>query len=420
MSGRKSGHPLLALEPALAPTPTSLSAPLEAALREAALHTEECANLTQPSSGCSLSSALGAVDKVLDAARACIQPSTIFQQGLVTPITPSFHLDSPAVAAPLNDQDSALCKLLLASGSATNTTARDPLTMLPPIPSVATPDSPEDFGFSFEEFEKRYVPLSHLPTPPLSDSASPKSKNSQSEYEALLDAEFLGMFFFFNFNLLFSARQELTQLPLPTGPAKYLAGMIPPNASSESPSAVTLAGILQRANLRPSVVALACCVLDCLSDQFIKRWKMECCNEYGYAERSEVLAVTALAVCMKFLEDSVRHPSVLFRRVRWPRVCVLTDADKELYKQTMGENHLRGALAGAVSKHNRTTGFDRPQILLPQHLKTKCDQPTCQGDSTSFGERRAVNTLGIRPGEDANIDCKNVDGILVASDEFTG
>jgi len=80
--------------------------------------------------------------------------------------------------------------------------------------------------------------------------------------------------------------------------------MIPPNASSESPSAVILAGILQRANLRPSVVALACCVLDCLSDQFIKRWKMECCNEYGYAERSEVLAVTALAVSMKFLEDS--------------------------------------------------------------------------------------------------------------------
>jgi len=89
----------------------------------------------------------------------------------------------------------------------------------------------------------------------------------------------------------------------------------------------------------------------------------------------------------------------------------------------MGESHLRGPLAGAVSKHNGATGFDRPQILLPQHLKTRCDQWTYRRDSAACGDRRAVNALGIRPGKSANIDSKNpvpLDRILVASDKFTG
>jgi len=93
----------------------------------------------------------------------------------------------------------------------------------------------------------------------------------------------------------------------PAGPAKYLASMIPRNAFRESPSVTMVAVILQNANVRLSVVALAGCVLDCLSDQFVKRWRRRCCDvaDGTEAELGEVLAVAALAISMKFLEDSV-------------------------------------------------------------------------------------------------------------------
>lgn len=84
--------------------------------------------------------------------------------------------------------------------------------------------------------------------------------------------------------------------------------MIPRNASRESPSVSTMAIILQRANVRVSVVALACCVLDCLSDQMLRQWRRDVCTMDGRPEQSELLAVTALTIAMKFLEDSVRHP----------------------------------------------------------------------------------------------------------------
>jgi hypothetical protein len=68
-----------------------------------------------------------------------------------------------------------------------------------------------------------------------------------------------------------------------------------------------MAVILQNANVRLSVVALAGCILDCLSDQFVKRWRRRCCDvaDGTEAELGEVLAVAALAISMKFLEDSV-------------------------------------------------------------------------------------------------------------------
>lgn len=90
------------------------------------------------------------------------------------------------------------------------------------------------------------------------------------------------------------------------GPAKYLASMIPRNASRQSPSTAVLAGILQRAGLRLGVVSLACCVLDCLSDRFLRQWRRLCLGHDSCPERSELLAICALAVSMKFMEDSVR------------------------------------------------------------------------------------------------------------------
>lgn len=68
-----------------------------------------------------------------------------------------------------------------------------------------------------------------------------------------------------------------------------------------------MAVILQNANVRLSVVSLAGCILDCLSDQFVKLWRRRCCDaaDGAEAELGEVLAVAALAISMKFLEDSV-------------------------------------------------------------------------------------------------------------------
>jgi hypothetical protein len=85
--------------------------------------------------------------------------------------------------------------------------------------------------------------------------------------------------------------------------------MVPRNAARNAPSVILLAEILQRAGLRLGVVSLACCVLDCLSDWFIRHWKLECCKiGEGFPERGEILAIAALAISMKFLEDAVCRP----------------------------------------------------------------------------------------------------------------
>jgi hypothetical protein len=167
---------------------------------------------------------------------------------------------------------------------------------------INTPDSPDDdFGFSLEEFEKRYVPLSHLPTPPLSATCSVDLQAERETEVLLVDAEFWGMFPRRTFLIL-----RITADIGKPGPAKYLVSMIPRNASRESPSVHVMAGFLQSANLRLSVVALACCVLDCLSDQFVRQWRRECCRDAdGTPELSELLGVAALSVSMKFLEDTV-------------------------------------------------------------------------------------------------------------------
>ncbi|KAI5781421.1 hypothetical protein EDC01DRAFT_665665 [Geopyxis carbonaria] len=181
-----------------------------------------------------------------------LNSSTIFQLGLTTPATPSFPQE-------LKDNQS---------------------NMAQPSSKECTDGLLNDFdNIDFEQFEQRYQPLSHLPTPPLSNSCSISIESFADDPEENLDPEFFA-------------------------PASYLANMVPRNASREPPLVKYLHGILQRANLRLEVVSLACCVLDCLSGRFVRRWRLECCNCDGYPEQSEVLAVGALSIAMKFLEDS--------------------------------------------------------------------------------------------------------------------
>jgi len=84
--------------------------------------------------------------------------------------------------------------------------------------------------------------------------------------------------------------------------------MLPKNASREAPSIHLLQSILQRANVTMEVVGLASCILDCLSAQFVRRWRQEYCAVEGSAERCEILAVAALCIALKFLEDTVCFP----------------------------------------------------------------------------------------------------------------
>jgi hypothetical protein len=131
--------------------------------------------------------------------------------------------------------------------------------------------------YSYEEFE-RYLPLSNFPTPPLSDQYSPELPAGLN-FEDVLNPELYG-------------------------PASYLCSMLPKNASREAPSTHLLQSILQRANVAMEVVGLASCILDCLSGQFVRRWRQEYCAAEGSAERCEVLAVAALCIALKFLEDT--------------------------------------------------------------------------------------------------------------------
>lgn len=89
------------------------------------------------------------------------------------------------------------------------------------------------------------------------------------------------------------------------GPATYLCSMIPKNASREAPSAYLLQSVLQRANISMEIVGLGSCILDCLSSRFVRRWREEWCAEKGSVEGCEILAVAALSIALKFLEDTV-------------------------------------------------------------------------------------------------------------------
>ncbi|RPB11729.1 hypothetical protein P167DRAFT_488831 [Morchella conica CCBAS932] len=196
---------------------------------------------------------------------------TVHKLGLVTPDTPVFPFHAT--------QDSHISgeKMSMCQEASTDNMMECHI----PTPNLTnSPGSPGsldlDLDCSFEEFE-RYLPLSNLPTPPPSDS-SPKM---------LVEVDF---------------EEELN--PELFGPATYLCSMIPRNASREAPSAYLLQSILQRANISLETVGLGSCILDCLSSRFVRRWREEWCAETGSVEGCEVLAVAALSIALKFLEDT--------------------------------------------------------------------------------------------------------------------
>lgn len=101
------------------------------------------------------------------------------------------------------------------------------------------------------------------------------------------------------------------------GPAHYLSELIPKSASASAPSIPILRSMLHRANLRVEIIALAGIILDTLSSQFVRKWRTEL-SRYSLWEdggRCEVLALCALGISMKFLDDKVCFALFLLRKI---------------------------------------------------------------------------------------------------------
>jgi len=130
-------------------------------------------------------------------ALAIAQSSTMFQRGLITPPTTCYFLQANTDKNNKKTQKGGnLCHQQQQQlPEDHDSTMLDNNTII-----TTTPQSPadDDFSFSLEEFGKRYVPLSHLPTPPLSDFCSVDIHPTTGGYDAgaggggQIDAEFWG------------------------------------------------------------------------------------------------------------------------------------------------------------------------------------------------------------------------------------
>ncbi|KAI9745813.1 MAG: hypothetical protein M1818_000494 [Claussenomyces sp. TS43310] len=135
-------------------------------------------------------------------------------------------------------------------------------------------------------FSKPYVPLSNLPTPP----RSPEMISIQSS---------LGLGTLKNPELL--------------GPAIHLANLVPSAVSIREPDPRVVYDLLVRAALPQEIIALACCILDCLDSHFAATWRRRCPKQKVAKEYSasmynecilpEIIILSALILAVKFQDD---------------------------------------------------------------------------------------------------------------------
>ncbi|KAI9718604.1 MAG: hypothetical protein M1812_004055 [Candelaria pacifica] len=181
-----------------------------------------------------------------------------------------------------------------------------------------------------------YVPLSNLPTPPLSAYDWPRD-------EAYLDLE------------KDSCGAHLA------GPATHLSRLIPSAACLHDPSVLNIHSYLRQAKLPIETIALAACVLDSLSTRFAQLWRRECptdvpdpphdhnllriptstpcCQPYAYIE-PEVIVLAALSLAVACLDD--RHVSTRYwaqsiakgnftcGQINTTRRCILLDLNHQI------------------------------------------------------------------------------------------
>ncbi|KAF4636578.1 hypothetical protein G7Y89_g1505 [Cudoniella acicularis] len=175
-------------------------------------------------------------------------------------------------------------------------------SMTPPMASRSRSSSSASFDESYFEsyFSKTYVPLSNLPTPPLSSHSNPSSRQRSPE-------NFLSVGEVLDPNLL--------------GPATHLTNLIPSSTSLTSASVPLVHVMLMRANLPLETVALAVCILDSLNSRFALSWRQGCplitprpLVWFGQSEEREqkqhidsihpeLIVLAAVILAVKFLDD---------------------------------------------------------------------------------------------------------------------
>ncbi|CZR62298.1 uncharacterized protein PAC_12195 [Phialocephala subalpina] len=157
---------------------------------------------------------------------------------------------------------------------------------------------PSTSSFTESYFTKTYVPLSSLPTPPLSHS---RNNSRQQSPEA------------------FSPGQVLD--PELFGPAIHLTNLIPTSTSLTSATVPLVHSILTLSNLPLETIALAVSILDSLNTKFALQWRQGCPLQVhtlpppfndgeGTLETQhidevhpEIIVLAALVLAVKFLDD---------------------------------------------------------------------------------------------------------------------
>ncbi|KAE9363670.1 hypothetical protein N431DRAFT_448250 [Stipitochalara longipes BDJ] len=172
--------------------------------------------------------------------------------------------------------------------------------MTPPMASRSRSSS---LSSSFDEsyFSKTYVPLSSLPTPPLSSHSNSSTRQQSPE--------------------AFFSPGEISDPDL-LGPAIHLTNLIPSSTSLTTASVPLVHAIITRANLPLETVALAVCILDSLNSRFALQWRKGCplitqpmpCSFGDIDERieeqhidsvlPELIVLSALILAVKFLDDA--------------------------------------------------------------------------------------------------------------------
>lgn len=161
-----------------------------------------------------------------------------------------------------------------------------------------------------EYFDKTYVPLSNLPTPPLSSNSNASSRRASYE-DGFAGAEYL------NPNLLGVSRYDILSKELLLtisiiGPAVHLANLIPTSVSLEEPATEIVHAILTRADLPYETIALAVNILDSLNPRFAPCFRQSfpsTPNNENFNTRldsinPELIPLAALILSVKFLDDA--------------------------------------------------------------------------------------------------------------------
>ncbi|KAE8447759.1 hypothetical protein EG329_010153 [Mollisiaceae sp. DMI_Dod_QoI] len=169
-------------------------------------------------------------------------------------------------------------------------------TMTPPM--ARSRSSSESSSFDESYFFKTYVPLSSLPTPPLSHSRNNSRQQSPEAFspDEILDPDLLG-------------------------PAIHLTNLIPSSTSLTTASVPLVHAILTRADLPLETIALAVCILDSLNSRFALQWRKGCPltvqhlplpfgttgerleTQHIDEVQPELIILSALILAVKFLDD---------------------------------------------------------------------------------------------------------------------